>query len=501
MRQPRGALAVFPNPVAKAILQLLLFLSGGDSLRLIHGAGSVFVVVVGSRCAPVQRLLDQFGRAESGGAVGRPVVYDVPCAIVQFDGPCRDDPGVPDLHACSGNIQQFGNEIADVRRRNPRRAEARFDLARFQVFGLHRPQRFDVSAIGRIERFRSLGSGEFRAHVAAEIAVGGLPDSTLWIAVDERSKFVLKFGSTPPGERLHARPTDFAGLVEGHQQCLGRGLDSLHRAITLQRAAVEYGGLGRPACLRIEFFERQQKRLIRIASERLLTFSRALRGPKREVKESYVRFRRRRASTMASSGASESWVRNTSRTASRTCSIPRIRARAVAGSVSGSNASPRRLTIWPSRSARPPSLTAPAAGTCSEIARNAGPWLSRLLYTAAGRSETAFPRSPGSKVPIRAGTGPYCRDSIPMRPSIISGWRAKYSLISSGPSAVATGLSSIQLSPGGVSADRFWRNRMSVVTSVPAFAWNAVFGSRTAPSRVALSARCRRTVESSLSML
>jgi hypothetical protein len=123
----------------------------------------------------------------------------------------------------------------------------------------------------------------------------------------------------------------------------------------------------------------------------------------------------------------EYFARHTSRTASRTCSIPRIRARAVAGNVSGSNASPRRLTIWPSRSARPPALTAPATGTCSEIACNTGPWLSRILYTAAGRSETAFPKSPGSRFPIRAGTAPYCRDSIPMRPSIISGFRTQLS--------------------------------------------------------------------------
>ena len=88
-----------------------------------------------------------------------------------------------------------------------------------------------------------------------------------------------------------------------------------------------------------------------------------------------------------------------------------------------------------------------------------------------------------------------------MRPSIISGLRAKYSLISNAPSAVSMERSSIQLSPAGVSGDRFCRNRISVVTSVPAFALNAVLGNRTAPNKIDPSDRWRRTAESSLSMV
>jgi DNA segregation ATPase FtsK/SpoIIIE, S-DNA-T family len=178
----------------------------------------------------------------------------------------------------------------------------------------------------------------------------------------------------------------------------------------------------------------------------------------------------------------------------------RILAETEAGTVNGSNAPPRRTTIWPPRSARPPSLTAPAVGTCSESGRS-GLSLPRLLYTAAGRSDTALSRSAGFKVPIKAGPSPYCPDSSPMRPNIISGWRAKYSFTCKGPSTVSTERSSVQLSPGAVSGDRFWRNRISVVTTVPAFALNVVLGSRIAPSRIDPSARWRRTVESCLSIV
>ena len=114
LRQPLGAFAIFPNPIAKAILQLLLLLSGGNRLRLIYGAVAVRVLVVGCRRAPIQRLLDQLGRTEAGSTVGRRVVDDVLCAVVEFDRPGRDGLGVSDFHACAAHIQQLGNEVADV---------------------------------------------------------------------------------------------------------------------------------------------------------------------------------------------------------------------------------------------------------------------------------------------------------------------------------------------------------------------------------------------------
>ena len=56
-----------------------------------------------------------------------------------------------------------------------------------------------------------------------------------------------------------------------------------------------------------------------------------------------------RASMMRSSGASSSWVLNTSRTASRTAIMPRMRAAAEAERLAGSKLLPLRMTIAPSR--------------------------------------------------------------------------------------------------------------------------------------------------------
>ena len=103
--EPLGTFAIFPNPIAKAILQLLLLLARGNCFRLIYDAVSVRVLIVGCRCAPIQRLLDQLGRTEAGGAVGRSVVNDELCAVVEFDCPGRDGLGVSDFHACAGHIQ------------------------------------------------------------------------------------------------------------------------------------------------------------------------------------------------------------------------------------------------------------------------------------------------------------------------------------------------------------------------------------------------------------
>ena len=56
--QPLGAFPIFPNPIAKAILQLLLFFARSNGLRLIYGAVSVRVLIVGCGCPAIQGLLD-----------------------------------------------------------------------------------------------------------------------------------------------------------------------------------------------------------------------------------------------------------------------------------------------------------------------------------------------------------------------------------------------------------------------------------------------------------
>src|SRR5476649_2071391 len=104
LSQACRAFTIFPNPVSKAILQLLLLFARGYCFRLIYDAISVRVLIVGCGCAPIQRLLNQLGRPETSGAVGRGVANDVLCAIVEIDCPGCDSLGVSDFHTCSGHI-------------------------------------------------------------------------------------------------------------------------------------------------------------------------------------------------------------------------------------------------------------------------------------------------------------------------------------------------------------------------------------------------------------
>src|ERR1035441_3328100 len=99
LSQACGAFTIFPNPISKAILQLLLLFARGHCFRLIYDAVSVYVLIVGCGCAPIQRLLNQVGRTETGGAMGRGVANDVLCAIVEIDCPGRDSLGVANFHA------------------------------------------------------------------------------------------------------------------------------------------------------------------------------------------------------------------------------------------------------------------------------------------------------------------------------------------------------------------------------------------------------------------
>src|ERR1017187_1056911 len=94
-------------------------------------------------------------------------------------------------------------------------------------------------------------------------------------------------------------------------------------------------------------------------------------------------------------------------------------------------------------------------------------------------------RFAGVTSPTSEGSPPrYILPASRICPSIMSGWRAKYSLMNTGPSGVSMGARSRHVShPGVTPRPCFCKKRMSVVTSVPAFALNAVSGRRFAPIR------------------
>jgi hypothetical protein len=232
-RQPRRPRAVFPYPLPESIFQLLLLFARRDGLLLIDDPRSVLPLVVSGRHAAIERLVDQLGGAEPRRAVRRGVGDAVLLAGIDLDRPGRDGSGVRHAHAARRDVEQRGDEVPDVGRRNPRRPQAGLDVARLQIGGLHRLQRLDIPRVSRVERRRRRGCRQLAAHVAAQIAVGGFPLPALRIAPDKsfpaRAATPLRGGLSPapcaatgyrrshsgkrralPPPSRHARPGDSA---------------------------------------------------------------------------------------------------------------------------------------------------------------------------------------------------------------------------------------------------------------------------------------------------
>ena len=201
-------------------------------------------------------MLDQIRRAEASGTEGRCVVDDVLRTVVELDGPGRDCPRVANSYAGAGYIQQFCDEIADIRLRNPGRAETCLNLTGLKVFWLDSFQSIDVSAIVRIDLRRIPRDEKLGSDVPAKVAVSRLPCTAFWVAIGKRSEFLLQFRPRPSRERLQTWPTDLAGLVERDQKRFGGGLDSLNRSIPLQRAPLEDRSFRGTLRLRVEFLKR-----------------------------------------------------------------------------------------------------------------------------------------------------------------------------------------------------------------------------------------------------
>jgi len=185
--QARRARAVLPHPFAEAVFQLLLLFPRGDGLLLVDRARSIGLFVIGGRGATVQGMLDEAGCLKALRAVGRGIADTRLRAVIDVYGPCRNCVGVGNAHVGGRNVEQLGHKIPDVGCGNPRRTQARLDVARLKVGRLHGFQGRDVAMVGGVERGGVAGDREFRPDIAAQIAIGGLPIPALGIAVNERA--------------------------------------------------------------------------------------------------------------------------------------------------------------------------------------------------------------------------------------------------------------------------------------------------------------------------
>ena len=120
--------------------------------------------------------------------------------------------------------------------------------------------------VGRIEAGGGFGGFELRAHVAAQIAVGGFPFA-LGVAVDQAVQLALQLPGAMTRELLHERPVNPAGFIQRDGKRLGGGLDMLRRLVSLQRAPLEDGGFLRALRFGVVDFKREEEGLIGVRCE------------------------------------------------------------------------------------------------------------------------------------------------------------------------------------------------------------------------------------------
>ena len=201
------AFLVLPDPFAESVPDLLLRLARGNGFLLVHHAGVLVDLVVNGGRAAVQRIVDQVGGKRPRRSPGRGVADVGFGAVVEGERPGGYGAGMADGDAALGRVEQLRHEFPHVASRNPGGTEAGADVAGQEIDGLNLLQGLDIAAVGRIEAGGGFGGPELRAHIAAQIAVGGLPFA-LGVAVDQAVQLALQLPGAMPRELLHKRPVN-----------------------------------------------------------------------------------------------------------------------------------------------------------------------------------------------------------------------------------------------------------------------------------------------------
>ncbi len=223
------AVGVSPHPALERFLDPRQLLLGCLGLLLVQHARLDAVLpdrVVDLRQRAVQRVGQQQAgvpppRAPLGRGRGDALV------AAQVERPRRDLNGVahPGAHA-----DHLGRERFHHVGREPRPAQARGDVGRPQVLGLHAPQRLHVAREPGIERSGGFGCGEFGPDRPGQVGVGRLP----LLDVADAERRVEEHRLVQLGRHLVARAAeqlgdaveiDVAHLVQRHRERVGGGDD------------------------------------------------------------------------------------------------------------------------------------------------------------------------------------------------------------------------------------------------------------------------------------
>ncbi len=266
-RQPVGAIWIGPDPALERVLdlqELRLRRLGVDDVEHAPLAVAVLDGIEDLRHAAVERVGEELTRMTSIGAPLR-CAGRRPAELPRLDGPRRELRHVVDLDL---HIHRLLDEGDDVCGRNPRCAETRRDVGRFEIGRLHALQRRDVALVVRLERCGGLRRLQFVTDGSGQVGIGRLPRAVGGIAEDGASQFgddILRVAMQELGDVVDI---DVPALVEHNGERVGRAGDHGRRRRRDHPLGEERTGLGGVG-LEVVVLDRGDEPAVGIVEERL----------------------------------------------------------------------------------------------------------------------------------------------------------------------------------------------------------------------------------------
>jgi len=251
---------VFPDPLSKSVFNEFLLTLRDSSLFLIQNGNSapffIVLVIKNADILQVKCRFDDLIGVDALGAVGTDGLHIAAIRAFAFDTPLAGDTGVVDFHfetGAAGCIQSIEDELSDIFRIQPCRAQPDGDLAGGEVSGLYPCQRLGVDLILRVLLRLALGNRPFLTHIAGKILVrrqvflmpvvlAGVSGVQKNHALEVRKQRFLVL----TGEPAHIVHIHMGLFANGQRQ-------RLHRRVYLfSRFVAADGALGKQVCLALQ---------------------------------------------------------------------------------------------------------------------------------------------------------------------------------------------------------------------------------------------------------
>ena len=133
------------------------------------------------------------------------------------------------------SVQRLVHELLDVLRGNPRRAEAHFNLAGFQVFRLRFGQRVHIGLICRVLLRRPLCLSQLPAHISRKVLIGADIAVRAGDAEDNAAQVSDDFIFRLAGELGHVGQVYSGFLTDGYGEGFFGGVHMRNRRMLFNR--------------------------------------------------------------------------------------------------------------------------------------------------------------------------------------------------------------------------------------------------------------------------